>query len=154
MLSDYITPGDIKLNLESTEKEEAFAELTEVLVKSSPSLNRSLFMEALIERENKRTTAVFPRVAVPHAVCEGIKENHIALGISRAGIEFDPQESIDLVNPVVNVIFLIAFEKENMDSHLNLLRDILFLVSKPKFYERLLKLNTQQEIFDLLLELE
>ena len=43
MLTDYITPADIKLNLESTDKEEVFAELTELLVKKSPELTAQRF---------------------------------------------------------------------------------------------------------------
>ena len=154
MLTDYITPADIKLNLESTDREEAFAELTELLVKKSPGINRTQVINALIERENKCSTAVFPMVAVPHAVCESAKETGIVIGVSREGIEFEPVESSDRLCPVVNIIFQIVFEKDNTDSHLNILRDILFVVSKPEFHQRVLKAQTQQELYDLLVELE
>ncbi len=154
MLTDYITPADIKLNLESTDREEAFAELTELLVKKSPGINRTQVINALIERENKCSTAVFPMVAVPHAVCESAKETGIVIGVSREGIEFEPVESSDRLCPVVNIIFQIVFEKDNTDSHLNILRDILFVVSKPEFHQRVLNAQTQQELYDLLVELE
>lgn len=154
MLTDYITPADIKLNLESTDREEAFAELTELLVKKSPGINRTQVINALIERENKCSTAVFPMVAVPHAVCESAKETGIVIGVSREGIEFEAVESSDKMCPVVNIIFQIVFEKDNTDSHLNILRDILFVVSKPEFHQRVLNAQTQQELYDLLVELE
>lgn len=154
MLTDYIMPADIKLNLESTDREEAFAELTELLVKKSPGINRTQVINALIERENKCSTAVFPMVAVPHAVCESAKETGIVIGVSREGIEFEPVESSDRLCPVVNIIFQIVFEKDNTDSHLNILRDILFVVSKPEFHQRVLNAQTQQELYDLLVELE
>lgn len=154
MLTDYIRPADIKLNLESTDREEAFAELTELLVKKSPGINRTQVINALIERENKCSTAVFPMVAVPHAVCESAKETGIVIGVSREGIEFEPVESSDRLCPVVNIIFQIVFEKDNTDSHLNILRDILFVVSKPEFHQRVLNAQTQQELYDLLVELE
>lgn len=154
MLTDYITPADIKLNLESSDREEAFAELTELLVKKSPGINRTQVINALIERENKCSTAVFPMVAVPHAVCESAKETGIVIGVSREGIEFEPVESSDRLCPVVNIIFQIVFEKDNTDSHLNVLRDILFVVSKPEFHQRVLNAQTQQELYDLLVELE
>lgn len=154
MLTDYIRPADIKLNLESTDREEVFAELTELLVKKSPGINRTQVINALIERENKCSTAVFPMVAVPHAVCESAKETGIVIGVSREGIEFEPVESSDKMCPVVNIIFQIVFEKDNTDSHLNILRDILFVVSKPEFHQRVLNAQTQQELYDLLVELE
>lgn len=154
MLTDYITPADIKLNLESTDREEVFAELTELLVKKSPGINRGEVINALIARENKCSTAVFPMVAVPHAVCECAKETGIVIGVSREGIEFEPVESSDKLCPVVNIIIQIVFERDNTDSHLNILRDILFVVSKPDFHQRVLKAQTQQELYDLLVELE
>lgn len=154
MLTDYITPADIKLNLESTDREEVFAELTELLVKKSPEINRTQVINALITRENKCSTAVFPMVAVPHAVCECVDKTGIVIGISRDGIEFEPVDSTDKLSPVVNVIIQIVFEQNNTDSHLKILRDILYIVSKPDFHQRILKAQTQQEVFDLLMELE
>lgn len=154
MLTDYITPSDIKVNLESTEKEEAFAELTEILVAENPKLNRSEVMSSLIEREEKMSTAVFPFVAIPHAICESAKNTQIAVGITRTGIEFEPVEENSRINPIVNIIFQIIFEKENTDDHLNVLRDILNVVSKEEFHERVLRLNSAQEIYDLIAELE
>lgn len=154
MLTDYITPSDIKLRLEGTEKEEVFAELTELIVKKSPEINRREALDALIERESKCSTAVFPMVAVPHAVCKSAKNTSIVVGISREGIEFEPLETADNLNPVVNVVIQIIFEQEHTDSHLNILRDILFVVSKQEFHQRVLKAQTQQEVYDLLMELE
>ena len=87
---------------------------------------------------SKCSTAVFPKVAVPHAVCDSASKTSIVVGISHDGIEFEPLESADQANPVVNVIFQIVFERENTGSHLNVLRDILYIVSKPEFYEKIL----------------
>ena len=154
MLTDYVSVNDIKLNLESTDRDEAFAELTELLVAKCPSLNRAEYLKALTERENKMSTAVFPGIAVPHAVCESAKETSIVIGISKGGIEFEPTDANQKENPVVNVIFQTAFERENTGSHLNVLRDILYIVSKPEFFEKILKVNSSQEAFELIQELE
>ena len=68
MLSSFISPSSIKVGLESSDKEECFAELLEVLVAKNPEINRKEAMNALIAREEKMSTAVFPFVAVPHAL--------------------------------------------------------------------------------------
>ena len=154
MLTDYVSINDIKLNLESSERDEAFAELTELLVAKCPSLNRVEYMKALTEREGKMSTAVFPGIAVPHAVCESAKETSIVIGISKSGIEFEATDASQKDNPVVNVIFQAAFERENTGSHLNVLRDILYIVSKPEFSEGILKANSSQEVYELIQELE
>ena len=59
MLSSFISPSSIKVGLESSEKEECFAELLEVLVAKNPEINRKEAMNALIAREEKMSTAVF-----------------------------------------------------------------------------------------------
>ena len=111
MLSSFISPASIKVALESTEKEECFAELLEVLVAENPDINRREAMTALVAREEKMSTAVFPFVAVPHALCSSAGDTLVAVGISRSGIEFespDPKENPE--HTVVNIIFEILFE--------------------------------------------
>lgn len=117
MLSNYLSHENIILNLQSSEKEEAFAELLEVIVKQNPGINRDIALNAIITREEKMSTAVIPCIAVPHAtynfslvnsedsskkseknkkkspdkgiLSEPVDNSIIAMGISRRGIEFD-----------------------------------------------------------------
>ena len=155
MLSSFISPASIKVGLESSEKEESFAELLELLVAKNPAIDRREAMNALIKREEKMSTAVFPGVAVPHALCSYAGDTLVAIGISRQGIEFespDPKENPD--NPVVNIIFEILFEEKDTETHLHVLRDILQLVSNPDFVKNVLQAKTSQEVYDLIESLE
>lgn len=155
MLSSFISPSSIKVALESTEKEECFAELLEVLVAKNPELNRKEAMNALIAREEKMSTAVFPFVAVPHALCSSAGDTLVAVGISRTGIEFEPLEpETNSEHPVVNVIFEILFEEKDTQTHLDVLRDILQLVSNPDFVKNVLQAKTSQEVYDLIESME
>ena len=155
MLSSFISPASIKVNLESTEKEECFAELLEVLVAKNPELNRREAMNALVAREEKMSTAVFPYVAVPHALCASAGNTLVAVGISRSGIEFEPLEpETNPDHPVVNVIFEILFEEKDIQTHLDVLRDILQLVSNPDFVKNVLQAKTSQEVYDLIESME
>ena len=155
MLSSFISPSSIKVALESTEKEECFAELLEVLVAKNPELNRKEAMTALVAREEKMSTAVFPYVAVPHALCASAGDTLVAVGISRAGIEFDsPELEKNPEHPLVNVIFEILFEEKDTETHLHVLRDILQLVSNPDFVKNLLQAQTSQEVYELIESME
>ena len=155
MLSSFVTPSVIKLGLESSEKEESFAELLELLVAENPKLNRKEAMEALIQREDKMSTAVLPFVAVPHALCTSAGNTLVAMGISREGIEFEaPDPAADLRHPVVNIIFEILFEEKDTETHLQVLRDILELVSKPDFVKNVLQAKSSQEVYDLIESME
>lgn len=148
MLTSYISPSDIKFNLESTDKEECFAELLELMVSKNPKINRAEAMEALTVREDKSSTAVYPYIAVPHAVCPSIQKTSIAIGVSRRGIEFDKS------NKSVNIIFEVLFEENNTDAHLHVLRDILQLVSNPDFVKNILEAKDTLTIYDVIASLE
>lgn len=155
MLSSFISPSSIKVGLESSEKEECFAELLEVLVAKNPDLNRKDAMDALITREEKMSTAVFPFVAVPHALCSSAGNTLVAVGISRTGIEFDsPDPEANPEHSVVNVIFEILFEEKDTETHLHLLRDILQLVSNPDFVKNVLQAKSPQEVYDIIESME
>ena len=155
MLSSFISPSSIKVALESTEKEECFAELLEVLVAKNPELNRKEAMTALVAREEKMSTAVFPYVAIPHALCASAGDTLVAVGISRAGIEFDsPEPEKNPEHSLVNVIFEILFEEKDTETHLHVLRDILQLVSNPDFVKNLLQAQTSQEVYELIESME
>lgn len=155
MLSNLISPDRIIVDLESEEKEECFAELLEVLVAKNPDLDRRAALEALIAREDKKSTAVFPYVAVPHAVSDSIEKTEVAIGISRSGIEFEPvNPEENSQSPIVNVVFEILFDKKDTEGHLHALRDILQLVVHPEFVTSVLKAKSQKEVYDLIVSLE
>ena len=155
MISALISPSDIIIRMESTEKEESFAELLEVLVVRAPEINRNEALKVLINREDKMSTAIFPSVAVPHGICSSIKKTAIAIGISKKGIEFEPVDpEKSRTNPIVNIIFEILFEQDDTGTHLQVLRDILQLVSQPEFVTKMLSMNTSQEVYDYITSLE
>lgn len=155
MISALINPSDIIIRMESTEKEESFAELLEVLVVKAPEINRNEALKVLINREDKMSTAIFPSVAVPHGICSSIKKTAIAIGISKKGIEFEPVDpEKSRTNPIVNIIFEILFEQDDTGTHLQVLRDILQLVSQPEFVTKMLSMNTSQEVYDYITSLE
>ncbi len=152
MISDLLTCKEIITDLESTEKEECFAELLEPLVAKFRQLNRSEAMAALISREDLKSTAILPGVAIPHAVTgHKLGSPAIAIGISRKGIEFDSVESsINEKNPLVKLIFEIFFEEDDAVKHLQVLRDILQLVSNQDFLNEVIKAQTPQEVYDII----
>ena len=155
MLSDFIKPDNIIVNLESEDKEECFAELLEVLVAKNPGLDRRTALEALIAREDKKSTAVFPYVAVPHAVSDSLTKTVVAIGISHSGIEFEPVNSEENnKNPIVNVIFEILFDETDTEGHLHVLRDILKLVIQPDFVKTVLNAKSAKEVYNYIVSLE
>jgi hypothetical protein len=61
LISDIYKPGNIKIHLESEDKEELFEELVNYLVDVEKYDNRDEIMEKLWERERKMTTGIAPQ---------------------------------------------------------------------------------------------
>ena len=154
MLSNIITPDVIKIDLESTEKEECFAELLELIAAKHPEINRKEALESLIKRESKLSTAVAKDAAIPHAIVESVPKVAIAFGISKQGIEFESIDPESSDRPIVHVIIEILFDGKNAELRINVLRDILELVNHPDFIEKALRAESSNELCDLINSLQ
>lgn len=169
MLSNLINPASVVLNMESSERDEALAELLENLVTKNPELGtkdaRKSAFDSLVAREEKMSTAVIPHIAVPHAISKNINQTSVAIGISRSGIEFGLPEDIepdeiekfqkigdDGVN--VNIIFEILFTEKDAQMRLHILRDILNLTESEGFCKNILNATSESEICDLIRAIE
>lgn len=150
MLSDFLTTENIIFNMESSERDESLAELLEVLLSQNDLINRNVAMDALIDRENTMSTAVFPHIAVPHAVCKSIGNTVVAVGISRKGIPFESIDENDPNDNIVNIIFEILFDESDSQNRIHILRDILKLISNMDFLNQVMKTANVYEVLDLI----
>jgi len=149
MLSHLLTPANIKADLESTEKDEVFEEMLEMIVASQPSVDRQDALNALMQREALQTTGIIPGIAVPHAQCASMRGTALALGLSRNGVEYD---SLD--GSPVNFIIMMLFAQGDTESHLQTMKDVANLLQAPDFLKTIMEKKTPQEIFDAVCNFE
>ncbi len=131
-LADLLNQDVVKVPMESFDKEEAIAELVEVLVRAGRVENREGALEALYERERKGTTGIGKGVAVPHARDPHMSGAIAAAGVSREGIEFDALDEKE-----VHLVFLVLAEEDDPAPNVELLADIGYLVQVPGVYDKL-----------------
>jgi mannitol/fructose-specific phosphotransferase system IIA component (Ntr-type) len=127
-LSDIFVQQSIKLNLESKTKEAAFTELIELIIAAHPECGRKEMFAAINNRENKMNTSICSGVAVPHGYCQSINSVAGAIGISKAGIDYD---SFD--HKPVYVIFMLVMSNVSQENHLNVLNQIFKLANSEAF---------------------
>ena len=89
ILGQVFSLESIKVDLQSDNKDEVFEELVEKLLEVCPGLDRNKVLDALIEREQKMSTGIFPGIAVPHARTDMVDRVHGVIGISKKGIDYD-----------------------------------------------------------------
>jgi len=131
-LAGRLQPDHIKTPLESTYKDEAIAELVELLVRSGKITDREAALDALYERERKGSTGIGHGVAIPHARAPGLGNALLAVGTAPQGIEFD---AID--DEPVRLVFLVLGAPDKPGQTVELLADIGMLVQIPGVYEKL-----------------
>ncbi len=88
-LRDLLDESTVKIGLESTDKEECFEEMVDILVRAFVIADRSGVLKAVQAREMQSTTGIGKGVAIPHGKHASIANLTAAVGISRDGIEFD-----------------------------------------------------------------
>jgi len=139
----------VVVNLESTEKDELFEELVESVKKFYPTLDREEALANLNERESKMSTGIMHNVAVPHALISSVKETIGAIGISKLGIDYD---SLD--NAPVYVVFMIIGASGETEHHIQILKQLAFVLQIPNFIDKIMKCETPSEVYNLLCKSE
>src|SRR5881628_3008949 len=91
-LTEILKPENIKVPLEATTKNDAIAELVQVLAKSGQISDPKKVLDAVLEREATRTTGIGNGLAIPHGKCSGTPDLVMAIGKPAQPIDF---QSID-----------------------------------------------------------
>lgn len=128
-LAELIGKDTVKVPLEGLDKEEAIAELVELLVRAGKVKDREGIIEALYEREGKGSTGIGGGVAIPHAKHPDLTGVVLAVGVSRDGIEFDAADG-----ELVYLVFLVLAEVHNPGPNVEVLADIGNLMQVPGVY--------------------
>ncbi|MBN2544780.1 MAG: PTS sugar transporter subunit IIA [Spirochaetes bacterium] len=149
LISEIFKPGNIKINLESQDKEELFEEIVNFIVDAENLENRDEILKALWDRERKMTTGIAPNIAIPHTNLVNIKKTIGVLGISRNGIDYD---SLD--GKPVHIIFFLIGDKNNPNEHLAVLKNLALMINIPDFYNDIINCTSSQKVTEKIVEFE
>jgi mannitol/fructose-specific phosphotransferase system IIA component (Ntr-type) len=139
----------VKVPLEAMDKEEAIAELCELLVRGERVPEREGLLDALYDRESKGSTGIGDGVAIPHARHPQVKGAVVAAGVSPDGIDFDAVDGKD-----VHLIFCVVAEQDNPAANVETLAEIGNLVQIPGVYEKLTKAGNSRQFVQTLNEVQ
>ncbi len=144
-LVDLLNDSVVKVGLEAEDKEEAFAEMIELLVRAGRVRDRDRALQAILTREGMATTGIGSGIAVPHGRDPNIKNLTVALGISRTGIEYDSADG----EPVY-LVFMVLAEVNNPGPHVRCLGEIARLLQVPGLTDRLRGAKAPREALDII----
>ncbi|HOV13093.1 MAG TPA: PTS sugar transporter subunit IIA [Spirochaetota bacterium] len=149
LISEIFKVENIKLTIQSEDKEELFEEMVNFLVDAETLSNRDEILEGLWRREKKMTTGIAPNIAVPHTHIPNIEKTIGVIGVSQKGIEYDALDG----NPVHLVMMLIGKDTEP-EGHLKVLKNLAILMTNPNFYPSIMSSKTEKELHNTIVEFE
>src|SRR5881628_1955752 len=141
-LTEILKPENIKVPLEAKTKNDAIAELVQVLASSGQVTDPKKVLDAVLEREATRTTGIGNGLAIPHGKCPGTKDLVMAIGKAGAPIEF---QAID--GRPVTIIWMLASPPDKTGPHIHALARISRLMTIDKFRHAMLSAKTPQEAY-------
>lgn len=145
ILTQILQPTCVKVPLDSNDKDSVITELVDMLAASKQIDDRDCVLEAVLIREQTRSTGIGSGIAIPHGKCSGVKELVMAIGIAKPAIEFD---SID--KKPVTIIVLLASPTDRTGPHIQALARISRLMLDDKFKEQLQNSTSAEEVYDLI----
>lgn len=145
VLTQILHPDCVKVPVESQEKIAVITELVDLLDANGLLLNRDIALQAVLTREHLQSTGTGAGIAIPHGKCNAIKELMMAIGIAHVPIEFG---SVD--GKPVTILILLISPANQTGSHIQALASISRLMLNDEFRQKLEKVTSAEEVYDLL----
>ena len=148
-LIDYLRAEQIILDIKNSSKTEVLEEVSEHAAKLGLVPDKEILFKGLSERENLISTGIGGGIAIPHTRYEGPERLFIILAKSKKGVEFDALDG----EPVF--LFIVIAGPENADKEqLKVLSRTARLLKQTEFRDRLLSMQTQEEVLHCIREEE
>ena len=88
ILSQILQPSCVKVPLEGNDKQSVITELVNLLDAGKLLLNKDVALQAVLSREQIRSTGIGSGIAIPHGKCNAVRELVIAIGNCRPAHRF------------------------------------------------------------------
>ncbi|WP_310597696.1 PTS fructose transporter subunit IIABC [Aeromonas aquatica] len=147
MITTLINEHLINLDLKATRKEEVFSEMARLLVAQGKVSDEQQFIKDLWTREELDNTGFEEGVALPHAKSAAVSTPAVAIGISRAGIDYGAEDG-----KPSRLFFMIASPAGGANHHIEVLAELSAKLIEEGFIAKLLAAKTSAEALALLLE--
>jgi PTS system nitrogen regulatory IIA component len=144
---DFLELDSVTTDLKSQSKQEAIAELCQLLQENKRIDDAAPVTASLLEREKLGSTGIGQGIAIPHSKSTSVNRVVAALGISKKGIEF---EALD--GEPVYLLFVLVAPPDSGGLHLKALARISRLLKDKFFRQALREAKSSDEIKKIIQE--
>jgi fructose-specific phosphotransferase system IIA component len=144
-LTEIIQPNLIKVPLEGPDKESVITKLVDLLDSNGLLHDRAAVLEAVMKREQTRSTGIGSGIAVPHGKCDAVKDLVMSMGVAHKPIDFS---SVD--GKGVTIVILLVSPLDKTGPHIQALAKISKLMLDKQFREAVEKVTSAEELYKLI----
>jgi mannitol/fructose-specific phosphotransferase system IIA component (Ntr-type) len=148
-LTEILTPQRIRVPLQAQDKIGVITELIDLLDQTGALANRDLALEAVLKREQERTTGIGYGLAIPHGKSDGCKTLVMAAGKPARPMDF---QSLD-GRPVTFVVLLVS-PPDQTGPHIQALAKISRLMNIEDFRKAVDKATSAEELYEAIVRYE
>jgi fructose-specific phosphotransferase system IIA component len=144
-LKKVLSPETVWVDLKADSKQGIIEEMIDRLCAAGKITDRETVLNAVLEREAKMSTGMQNGVAIPHGKTDAVKSLIAAVGLNKAGVNFDSMDG----SPCTIFIMTLSPTKRT-GPHIQFLAEVSRLICQPAEREKLLAAKTHGEIYETL----
>ena len=148
-LAEILDRNSVKPDIQADNKTDAIKELIDLLAANKAIVEPDAALQAVLEREQVRTTGIGQGLALPHGKYAHGTKPVMAIGIRPGGIDF---ESVD--GRPVDIIVLMVSPNDQIARHIQALARISRFLSFDTFRRDLRNAKTGEEIYKVVMDKE
>ncbi len=133
--------SDLIVNLNAQTRDEALKTLIGHLHQKGKINDAEHFYQAIVDREKIVSTGIGMGVAIPHAKLTQYDDFFIAIGILKAGLEWNALDGAP-----VRLIFMIGGPDDKQTEYLQILSKLTYVIKDDQKRKKMLTLNSPIDI--------
>ena len=149
LITDVLDPEAVIPSLRARDKGAVLEEMVTRVSRHYGFEDSQRLLEVIRARERICSTAIGEGVAIPHGKLPGLDRLFVAFARSAEGVDFDAQDGAP-----THIFFLLVAPEGSTSEHLNALARVSRLVKDAGLRERLMRVETPEEVVSLIEEKE
>ncbi len=149
LLDKIITKDRIKIGISDLDKWTVIEDLADLVAAGGEGSDREVLLNDTLDREHKGSTGIGRGIAIPHARTTGVTDLIGALGISRAGVDFEADDG-----QPCHLVFLILAPPGESTRYLKALSAVACVGRNEELVSRLTSASSPDEAISILGEVE
>ncbi len=143
-LKNVLNENVVKINLESTNKDDIIKELLNILNENKLVKDVDLAYSDIMSRETKMSTGIQHGVAIPHAKTKAVTQLTACIGIKKEGVDFNA-----LDGEPSNIFIMTLSPSDHIGPHVQFLAEISRIIKTEEARQSILSATSAAEVLSV-----